>query len=83
MRRLEAFDGVGIAITLALLAVILGGCAAPGATESLKPVCAALVGPIHYTSHNPKSLRYAGPALAPDLAKRNRVGVNLHCPAYK
>lgn len=63
----------------------LAGCAsAPGGSvQSLKPVCAALVGPIQYNSANAKSQRYAGPALAPDLAQRNRVGANLRCPQYQ
>ena len=52
-------------------------------TSNLKPVCDALIGPIHYSSSNPKSRRYAAQDLAPDLASRNRVGSDLDCPAYK
>lgn len=51
--------------------------------RSLKPICAALVGPIRFNSYDPKSSVYAGPRLKPQLDLRNRVGVNLHCPAYR
>lgn len=66
----------------------LAGCArlerpTLGTVPTNNPVCEALVGPIHYNSSNKRSLRYAGKDLAPDLAVRNRVGENLHCPAYK
>ena len=69
------------AISLMVLALALAGCETTGSTP--KAVCSALVGPILYNSQNAKSQRYAGPALAPDLAVRNRVGVNLRCPAYR
>lgn len=71
-------------ISMALAAVALAGCAtAPPEPPKIAPICSALIGPIHYNSHNRNSLRYAGPKLAPDLAIRNHVGINLHCPAYK
>lgn len=66
-----------------LLAILLGGCVTTGSTQSLKPVCDAMIGPITYNSHNKNSDWHAGKKLAPELAKRNRVGVNLRCPAYK
>jgi len=67
-----------------LVALALAGCVTTqGAVTTPTPVCNALVGPIKYSSQNKKSLRYAGPKLAPDLAVRNRVGVNLRCPAYR
>lgn len=66
------------------VAILLGGCPAhdPGLVTTLEPVCDALIGPIPY-SKKPESPRHAGPALRPDLAKRNQVGVQLNCPAYK
>jgi hypothetical protein len=65
------------------LGLLLGGCATTdGALSIMAPVCQALIGPIHYTSHNAKSPRYAAAALAPDLAARNSVGERLHCPGY-
>jgi hypothetical protein len=63
--------------------LLLAACAPPGAVESLKPVCDALIGPITYNSHNKNSLWHAGPKLAPQIALRNSVGRNLSCPAYK
>ena len=70
-------------VLILILPLALAGCITNGSTQSLKPVCDAIIGPIQYSSHNKQSARYAGPELAPDLAKRNRVGVNLACPAYK
>lgn len=64
-----------------LIVLMLGACTTTGATP--KAVCDALLGPIKYNSANIKSARHAGPALAPDLAQHNRVGVNLACPAYR
>lgn len=49
------------------------------AVKSTAPVCEALLGPIKYNSTNPQSRRHAGPDLAPDLAKHNRVGRLLRC----
>ena len=73
--------------TVALLGlmVLLTGCqtTAPGRTIKPQPVCEALVGPIKYNSKDAKSRRHAGPDLAADLRVRNRVGVNLKCPAYR
>lgn len=76
---------------LALIAVVLAGCATGGSLDSFKPVCKALganadpkkQGPIRYNSFDPKSRRYAGPDLAPDLKTRNDVGQNLNCPEFK
>lgn len=64
-----------------LIVLLLGACNTTGATP--KAVCDALLTPIKYNSQNTKSQRYAGPALAPDLAQHNRVGMNLACPAYR
>lgn len=69
--------------SLLLGAAVLGGCQTTGSTTSTKPVCAALIGPITYNSRNPNSEYHAGPKLAPQIARRNRVGVNLHCPKYR
>lgn len=68
-------------IGVAIVAMLLGGCVTSGSTPTA--VCDALVGPIRYTSTNKASARYAGKALAPDLAVRNRVGMNLKCKAYR
>lgn len=67
-----------------ILILMLGGCAGgPKPAKTLAPTCAALIGPIHYNSHVPKSRRYAGPDLAPDLKERNQVGQYLGCPQYR
>lgn len=68
-------------ISALLLALAGAGCETTGGTA--KNVCDALIGPIKYNSTNPASPRHAGPALAPDLAVRNRVGVNLRCQSYR
>jgi hypothetical protein len=70
-------------IFMFVLALALGGCASSNlSVTTLEPVCDALIGPIHYSSKNKSSPRYAAPQLAPDLAERNRVGLNLNCPSY-
>lgn len=72
------------AILPLLGALALGGCVTTsGQVESIKPICDALIGPIKYNSAHLASLRHAGPALAPDLKKRNQVGRKLGCPAYR
>ncbi len=68
------------------LSIMLGGCdlsALP--PSSIAPVCAALIGPIKYTSvlKSPMSRRFAAALLAMDLKQRNQVGVNLGCPLYR
>lgn len=64
--------------------LLLVGCVTTGSTPpQYAPVCEALVGPIYYNSKNIKSRRHAGPDLAPELAKRNKVGRNLRCPQYE
>ena len=75
-------------IILALCAALaLAGCETDGVKpETLQPICEALIGPIHYSTHPQTEAarrRYAGPDLAPELKKRNDVGVNLRCPAYR
>lgn len=72
-------------IVALLSLMLLGGCVTTGAgsIQNLKPVCSALVGPIQYNSADPKSRRYAGPSLVPDLQQRNQIGVNLKCPQYR
>lgn len=66
------------------LALSLAGCATgPRPSVTTAPACEALIGPIRYNSFDAKSRRYAGPDLAPDIAKRNRVGRNLRCPQYR
>lgn len=66
---------------VAVLCIVLAGCTTDGVTP--KAVCDALLGPIRYNSTNPKSERFAGRKLAPDIAEHNRVGTNLACPAYR
>lgn len=68
-----------IAVTVGML--MLGGCVTTGSTPTA--VCDALIGPIHYNSKVTTSPSHAGPALAPELAKRNRVGINLGCTQYR
>lgn len=71
---------------LMILALGLVGCSTTGdklKTTSSVPVCTALIGPIQYNSQKPASRRFAGPDLAPDLKRRNQVGQNLRCPAYR
>lgn len=46
------------------------------------PVCKVLIGPIRYNSTVKTSRRYAGPDLAPDLNRRNQVGLNLKCAQF-
>ena len=72
-------------IAVALLALPLAGCfeAHKGATVSLRPVCAALIGPMKHNPTNPKSDWHAGKKLDVEILRRNRVGVNLHCPKYR
>lgn len=76
---------VGVLLAVLVAAVLLSGCARSShpSVEQVTPVCDALVGPIHYNSTNLNSRRHAGPDLAPDLAQRNRVGMNLRCPKYR
>ena len=63
-------------------------CFASCTPEDLTPaqttaICEALIGPIHYTTYDPKSGRYSGHILALDLKQRNQVGQALHCPQYR
>lgn len=63
---------------------LLSGCVTTSQPiSSVQPACDVLLEPIRYNSVTPKSRRYAGPDLAPDLAVHNRVGINLHCPKYR
>ncbi len=71
-------------IIIAATALLLAGCdpkALP--PSSIAPICAALIGPIHYNSSSPMSKRYAAYLLALDIHQRNEVGVRLGCPQYK
>lgn len=71
-------------IILCLIAVLLAGCETDGVgPSSLKPVCAALIGPIKYNTFNKASQRYAAKVLAVDLSKRNQVGRRLGCQKFK
>ena len=73
-------------IVILFAALFLAGCA--GDMDKLRstsaaPACKALIGPIKYNSTKPKSGRFAGPQLAPDLKQRNQVGQQLRCPQYR
>ena len=72
------------AIVIILLALAVAGCQTDGTTRSvIRDVCPALTHPIKYTSKNRKSDYYAARKLAPQLAEKNAVGVNLRCPNYR
>ncbi len=84
--RLSPLSSRPLLIALSLmLSSLVAGCVTDGTGRTIKtdPVCKAVIGPIKYNSQDPKSKRFAGSALAPDLAKRNRVGQNLGCQAYR
>lgn len=73
-------------LIIVLFLLLLGLCSCAGGPKPetrLAPACSALIGPIHYNSYVPKSRRYAGPDLAPDLKRRNQVGTYLNCPQYR
>ena len=60
---------------------LLAGCGIGDIPPAQIPdVCMAMIGPIHYNSHNPKSRYYAAYLLSMTLAQRNRVYDALHCP---
>lgn len=64
-------------------AFLLTGCVTDGLSPTqLKPICAALVGPIKYNTFNKASQRYAAALLAMDLHQRNAIGQQLGCPQY-
>ena len=72
-------------ITLALLCspLYLTGCVTDGLSPTqLRPICAALVGPIKYNTFNKLSRRYAADLLAMDIHQRNDIGRQLGCPQY-
>lgn len=71
------------AAALFVAAMLLSACAGPrGAVESLKPICDALGPPVEFNARDKDNAWHAGPALAPVLDERNRVGENLPCPGY-
>lgn len=76
---------VGLRVmSLFVATILLSGCfEATKRAAGVQPVCTALMAPIRYNSTNPKSRRHAGPDLAPDLNKRNQVGIALRCPSYR
>ena len=61
----------------------LTGCQTLSTVTSTDTVCTAIGKPITYTSKNDKSDYYAARKLAPQIAVKNRTGINLGCPAYK
>lgn len=66
-----------------LASIALSGCVTDGLSPTqLKPICAALVGPIKYNTFNKASQRYAAALLAMDLHQRNDIGRQLGCPQY-
>lgn len=84
LQKLLLSKPLSIALLVGLTS-LLPGCVTDGigTVSKLSPICGAVIGPIKYTTHNVKDRRFAGVDLAPDLAERNRVGVNLGCPAYR
>lgn len=72
-----------ISLSVMALGLLLAGCDTSGPLRNEALICDALVGPIKYNSTVMTSLRHAGVNLAPDLALRNRIGRELHCPKYK
>lgn len=66
------------------VALVLASCATTeGLVDSLQPVCKAIGEPFVYNPNNKNSPYHAGSILVRRLAKQNRVGINLACPAYK
>ena len=78
--RTERF--IVVAVILLAVAIILGGCASSGSTQSLAPVCEALGPPHEYNSKNKNSRVHAGPDLAKRLHRDNLVGTGLRCEGY-
>ncbi len=69
--------------TILLTSLLLAGCVTDGLSPTqLRPICAALVGPIKYNTFNKQSQRYAAQLLAMDLHQRNDIGRQLGCPQY-
>jgi hypothetical protein len=67
-----------------IIGFVLSGCDLKDLPpSSIAPICAALVGPIHYNSRNKMSQRYAAYLLTLDLHQRNEIGRKLNCPRYK
>jgi hypothetical protein len=67
-----------------LVAILLSGCVTDGLSPTqLRPICAALVGPIKYNTFDAKSRRYAADLLAMDIHQRNDIGRQLGCPQYR
>ena len=70
-------------IALLILPLLLSGCVTDGLSPTqLRPICAALVGPIKYNTFNKASRRYAADLLAMDIHQRNDIGRQLGCPQY-
>lgn len=72
-------------LVFAALGPLLGGCLTTGTLSptQLRPICSALVGPIHYNTFNKLSRRYAADLLAMDIHQRNAIGQRLGCPQYR
>ena len=70
-------------MVIILAAIALSGCVTDGLSPTqLRPICAALVGPIKYNTFNKASRRYAADLLAMDIHQRNDIGRQLGCPQY-
>lgn len=63
------------------VALVTSGCQTVS-TPTDEIVCNALGSPIIYNSKRKTSEYYAAPKLAPQIAVKNRTGINLNCPAY-
>lgn len=71
-------------IPLLVILLSVSGCAGgpKPSLDQITPICTAMIGPIHYNSTVPKSKRFAGAQLAPDLKQRNQVGRYLGCRGW-
>jgi hypothetical protein len=76
---------LALIVVFAAFVMPLGGCLTTGTLSppQLRPICSALVGPIHYNTFNKASRRYAADLLAMDIHQRNAIGQRLGCPQYR
>jgi hypothetical protein len=70
---------VSCAIFAIFCAFLLTGCDPNLTPAQTTAICHAMLGPIYYSSQNPKSGRFAGHILVLDLKQRNQIWQGLHC----